>query len=362
VSGGQVLDADGHIVESGAELERFGWRGSSTGNAGMDALLARDQSSLQHALCSGVQPFSAETRMADMDREGIAVSVNYPTALLLVNQLGSCEAANEITRAYNSWAYETFTTPSGGRVLTMALVNIADPGAAVAEAHRAVVELGAPGVAVPPYAGHLHLDDPSLDPLWALAEELDVPIGVHGGRNTTDPLLPAASFRDQKRYYAMAHPFGQMTAMGDLAIGGVLERFPSLRVAFLEAGIGWARWYADRLDEAAESVHNQGTPGRELERPPSAYLLGGNCFVSCEPDEPGLQDLVRSLGEDLAVFSSDYPHFDCSFPHTTETITKHLPDTDLLQKVTVDNACRLYATVPDDRLQRRQTSQQHRTT
>jgi predicted TIM-barrel fold metal-dependent hydrolase len=229
-----VIDADGHVMESGAELAHYGWHGPS-GNSGMDRMLALEAFAFGRATVPGARPFCVETRLEDMDLEGIGVSVNYPSALLLLNQLGP-EVANSLARAYNSWAYETFTAPSGGRVLVMALVCIADPAAAVAEARRAVVELGAPGIVVPPFAGQVHLDDPSLDKLWALAEELDVAIGVHGGRSTTEPLLAPSSFRDARRYYAMAHPFGQMMAIGDLVIGGVIERFQRLRVAFLESG------------------------------------------------------------------------------------------------------------------------------
>ena len=114
----------------------------------------------------------------------------------------------------------------------MALVSLGDADEAVREARRAVQELAAPGIAVSPYVGQRHLDDSALDSLWSLAEELDVAIGVHGGRSTTRPLLSDESFRDSKRYYAMAHPFGQMMALGDLTLGGVLDRHPNLRVAF----------------------------------------------------------------------------------------------------------------------------------
>lgn len=337
----RVIDADGHVLENGRELARFGWSRSTSGHPSVDMLLAADPMSLDRAICKGAAPMVAETRLADMDAERVAVSVNFPTALLMLNQIPSLEVANELARSYNSWAYETFTVPSNGRVLTMALVNIADPAGAVTEARRAVVELGAPGIMVSPFAGNRHLDDPSLDPLWALAAELDTAIGVHGGRSTTGPLLPAASFRDQKRYYVMAHPFGQMMAMGDLVLGGVLERFGSLRVAFLEAGIGWVRWYVDRLDEAAESVVNQGTETVALSRAPSEFVFGGNCFFTCEPDEPGLADMVTAMS-DHVVFSSDYPHFDCSFPHTTEIFEEHLTDPVLRRKVGRDNPARLY--------------------
>lgn len=336
-----IVDADGHVVESMAEMARAGWNRPTTGNVFLDMLLNRDPFSMERALCAGASPFTAESRLADMDRERIGVSVNYPTALLLLNQIESVEIANELAHAYNGWAHDTFTVPTDGRVLTMALVNISDPAAAAAEARRAVTELGAPGICVPPFMGATHLDDPALDELWAVAAELDVAIGVHGGRNTTDPVMPSAQLRDQKRYYALSHPIGQMVALGDFVLGGVLERFPTLRVAFLEAGCGWVRWYVDRLDEAAENVENfEPWPG--LEQPPSAYALGGRCFFTCEPDEPGLEQVVRLLGDDLVLFASDYPHFDCAFPESTDDIAAHVTDPGLLQKITVDNPRRLY--------------------
>ena len=75
---------------------------------------------------------------------------------------------------------------------------------------------------------------------------------------------------------------------------------------------------------------------------PHEYVCGGNCFFSCEPDEPGLQDMVRAIREDIVVFASDYPHFDCSFPRTREQMAEHLTDPDIFRKVTIDNGHRLY--------------------
>jgi predicted TIM-barrel fold metal-dependent hydrolase len=287
-------------------------------------------------------PFTIEGRLADMDAEGIARSVNYPTALLMNNQLEPV-LANELAHAYNAWTYEAFTVPSNGRVLSMGLVHVGDPTTAVVEARRAVTEFGAAGIVISPFAGQLHLDDPQLDPLWAVAEELDVAVGVHGGRFTTEPLLSPSAFRDSRRYYVLAHPFGQMIALADMVMGGVFDRFPNLRVAYLEAAIGWVRWYADRLDEAAEISDRAGEANLQFQ--PSQYVYGGNLFFSCEPDEPGLLENVCSLGEEIVVFASDYPHFDCSFPETGNIITKSLSQAAVLKKVTIDNGWHLYGDV-----------------
>lgn len=338
----RVIDADGHVVENADEFARFGWDGRSTGYPALDMMLARGRELIQFGLCTDASPWDPEARLADMDREGIAVSVNYPTALLVLNQVEPA-IATDLCRVYNDWAHATFTEPTESRVRTMALVAIADPASAAREARRAVTELGAPGVAVSPFAGEVHLDDPALDALWDVCEELDVPVGIHGGRNTTEPLLPIEGFRDQKRYYAMAHPFGQMIAMGDLAVGGVFDRHPRLRVAFLESGVGWVRWYADRLDAGWADVRHPGAdPTAVSERAPTEYVFGGRCFFSCEPDEPNLAQVIDGVGREHVVFASDYPHFDCKFPHSVDAITEAGLDAAVLTAVTVDNPPRLY--------------------
>ena len=337
-----VIDADGHVVENGRELAELGWSGEATGDPIVDYLLGQPDEVKRLGLCADATPWDAEARVRDMDREGIEVSVNYPTALLLVNQLAPGPAA-ALCRVYNDWAFAKFTGPTDDRVRTMALVPIGDTDGALRETRRAVTELRAPGIMVSPYCGERHLDDPALEPLWSLVEELGVAVGVHGGRGTTPPLLPMQVFRDQRRYYAMAHPFGQMMAVGDLAMGGVLARHPSLRVAFLEAGIGWVRWYVDRLDEGWESV--TGRPGeaeQAIEAPPSEYVFSGNCFFSCEPDEPGLGSYLELVGADRVVFSSDYPHFDCKFPHSVDAIAAAGLTDALFEKVTIANPTRLY--------------------
>src|SRR5262249_17071072 len=226
-----------------------------------------------------------------------------------------------------------------------------DPAAAAREAIRAVRELGAVGVMVQPYAGDVHLCDRQLDLLWAAAEELGVPVGVHGSRHTCAPHLRSESFRDQARFYAASHPFQQQVAMGDLSLGGVLERYPRLKVVFLEAGVGWMPWFIDRLDEAYESVREDWIADRDtLARRPSEYLLSGNCWFSCEPDEPNLSVMVDALGDSQAIYASDYPHFDCDFP---DSVAELVEDSGLrghaLENVAGRNAGRLYGIGGDRR-------------
>jgi predicted TIM-barrel fold metal-dependent hydrolase len=135
-----------------------------------------------------------------------------------------------------------------------------------------------------------------------------------------------------------------MFAMTDVVLGGVLARFPTLRVAFLEAGIAWMPYWIERLDHAVQALGNQENGAEPaIDRKPSEYLLGGNCYFSCEPDEPLLAEMVDWLGEDQVIFASDYPHFDCSFPNSVQELVKVSGlSEEAITKVTSHNPNRLY--------------------
>jgi uncharacterized protein len=341
----EVIDGDGHVIERRPDLERHGWRGSGTDL--IEMLLSWQD---RDAWGSFIRPevrdgaFDPDARLRDMDKEGIDVAVNYPTPLLGVSDFADVESSISVCRAYNAWFSERYHAVAPDRLNGMALVPLADPPAAAREATRAVRDLGAVGVMVQPYAGDIHLCDRELDVLWRAVEELSVPVGVHGSRHTCAPHLRAESFRNQARFYAASHPFQQQMAMGDLSLGGVLERFPHLKVVFLEAGVGWMPSFVDRLDEAYESVREDWDADRDaLPHRPSEYLLSGTCWFSCEPDEPNLGVMVDALGEDHVIYASDYPHFDCDFPNSiAELIEESGLSRRVLEKVAGGNAARLY--------------------
>ena len=92
---------------------------------------------------------------------------------------------------------------------------------------------------------------PDLYPFFAEAQRLNVPVCIHVGAGDG---VPAGTERFDHPFYthAMAHPFEQMIAVLCVVVGGLLERFPRLKVAFMEAGAGWVPYWMERLDEHYE--------------------------------------------------------------------------------------------------------------
>ena len=123
----------------------------------------------------------------------------------------------------------------------------------------------------------------------------------------------------------ICHPFEQMAAMLDIVAGGVLERHPDLRVAFLESGLGWLEYWLDRLDGHFESMH-QHVPW--MKRKPSE-LFREQCFISIESDEAHRLPRLKELGVDGCVFwGADYPHYDCTYPGAVTDLEEHLAPLD----------------------------------
>jgi predicted TIM-barrel fold metal-dependent hydrolase len=122
--------------------------------------------------------------------------------------------------------------------------------------------------------------------------------------------------------------------------GGVPERFPKLRVAFLECGCGWVPYWMDRMDEEWEKRRSEAPL---LKKKPSQYLTGGTWFYATEPEESTLPYCLEKVGDDVILFASDYPHWDGGFPYMTAKLNGR-QDLSAKQKEKImrDNAARLY--------------------
>jgi predicted TIM-barrel fold metal-dependent hydrolase len=198
------------------------------------------------------------------------------------------------------------------RLFGMGIVPLQDPERAVAEARR-LRGLGLSGfISRPERFNGLALYDAACDPLWQAAVEDGLALAIHGSFGARMPGFSTGRYADNVFYdHMIAHPFGQMAVMMDLIAGGVLDRFPALRVGFFESGLGWIPYWLDRLDEHFE-VMGHHTPW--LVRRPSE-IFAEQCFVSMEADEAEGLAWMRDKGlAHCILWGSDYPHFDSTYP------------------------------------------------
>ena len=260
-------------------------------------------------------------RLKAMDTEGIDIAVPFPTLGLYVVDAREPDLNIAICRAYNDWLKKEYLSVDPRRLVGIAMITLRDVGAAVKELRRAVTELGFKGAYLRPNpVGGRTLDDPAYDPLYAEAQSLGVPLMFHEG---TDGQLPTAGLDRYDNFFmthAISHPFEQMLAALSIIAGGVLERFPRLKVAFLESGCAWLPFWLHRMDEHYEKRAHE-VPWLTME--PSHYFRR-QCMISCDPDEATIPSVVNYIGEDYVCWASDYPHWDAIFPGAVEELRKHM--------------------------------------
>ncbi len=284
--------------------------------------------------------YDPHARVRDMDAEGIDVSFLFPSLGLGYVALRDVELSIAACRAYNNWMAD-FCRPYPGRLYSIAPVPLFDVEAAIAEMRRVVREHGVRAVAVRPNPyGERLLSDPAYERFWSEAEELDCTIALHGAVGGDMPTAGFERYHDFFQRMVISHPLEQQMACMDLICGGVLERHPRLRVAFLEAGGLWVPYWLARLDEFYEKIGFM-VPKAKLK--PSEYFRR-QCFCACEPDDVALKTAAELGADDFLMWASDYPHYDCTFPGAVEELREHcaaLPEASR-RKVMGDNAARCY--------------------
>jgi predicted TIM-barrel fold metal-dependent hydrolase len=306
-----------------------------------------------------------DARVSDMDRDGIDVAVLYPSTALFFGPDDPIEAFHDVEfvldcqRAYNAWVAE-YCAAHPTRLFGMAGVPLQDPERAVAEAERAVNELGLQGVFVRPsaYVDELPLNHSVYDGFWAACQDLDIPVAFHPGVHVDTPgacrkfRLVAESENMMVTNMAMDELHGgsglgqavgntvdMIVTLGRLLMGGVCERFPRLRFLFLESGGGWIPTQLDRMDEQVKAFPLE---KRWLSLLPSEYFRR-QCWAGFEPEEWNLAACAEWLGTERVLWASDYPHPEFHpevVKELREAITG-LPD-DAQRKILGENAIAAY--------------------
>jgi predicted TIM-barrel fold metal-dependent hydrolase len=270
-----------------------------------------------------------------MDTEGIDIAVLYGVVSLGFYQVSDRALANAVCRAYNDWLAD-YCAADPARLKGTPALPLKWIDDACAEAERTVRDLGFVSLTVPCAVGERNADHPDNDPLYALAEQLDVPVGFHagGGRFAHSKFVDSYA-----QLHALEFPFNIMFAMTTVVCGGVLERFKRLRVSLLEAGVGWAPYFVERLDEHYEHRPHE-MPN--ITKAPSEYLADGRLFISTE-GEAGLAHAFDAIGSDCIVWASDYPHWDSDFPNgVSKVMTRDDLTADQKRSLFETNAKHLY--------------------
>ncbi len=303
---------------------------------GRPTALSRRKAERNGDVLESAELTDVDARLRQMDAEGIHLQVLYPTLFLghpLAEDVG---LGNALVRSYNSWL-AAVCARRPARLKWVCVVNLDDVPGACAELRRCKRELGAVGVMVLGMAGDRKLDQPAFEPFWAEAETLDLAVAVHIGWPSPTFLHLFDNVYDSQTVALYSSLF---IGFVDIVAGGVLDRHPRLRVAFLEAGTDWLPFWLGRMEHRAGAVGP--FYGYAAKRQPSEYLRGGQLYFGCEIDDRLLPQMAELVGPEYLLFASDIPHADREKDAAAELMGRtDLPET-TRQLILSENTARFY--------------------
>ncbi|MFM8304146.1 MAG: amidohydrolase family protein [Actinomycetota bacterium] len=337
------------IVVNGAGHEVWEFEGQTHYQVGMNALAGRRPNTyaIEPFRFDQMRPgcYDPHERVKDMDLGGIWASLNFPSMITgfcgrVYSSAKDPALGLAVTRAYNDWMYEEWWQQAPDRFIPLGITYLADAELAAAEIRRNA-ERGFVAVSLserPHRIGFPSIFDEYWDPVMRACEETDTVICLHVGSGGMAEAPPGA-----RQVGLGASLFGQLalTACAEWLWAGWVNRYPRLKIAMSEGGIGWVAMLLDRLDNIVDrSGYCDGGFGPD-NRPAEALKRN---FWFCTLDDPSTIDTRYRIGVENIMVETDYPHGDGTWPETQDLIERlwgHIPAEEL-RKMTHENAATLF--------------------
>jgi predicted TIM-barrel fold metal-dependent hydrolase len=328
-----IISVDGHVKAPRAAYREYidpKWRDSfdewlrGTEGTGDGFVGAQHGESMQ---------WDPTQRVAAMEQQGVMAEVLFangaPFAAGRLDFAPDPGETRQSNMAFNRWVLD-FCSQAPGRLHGQALVSFHDVDQAVRDVHWAK-EQGLVGILMPPlYPGSKFFFDPALDPVWAACVEVGLPLSQHGGTgapNYQPAGMPAFMV------LAAEHSFFSGRSLWQLILGGVFDRFPDLKISYIETETWWIGPMMTMLDGRArmrddwtEFAQAMGARN-EVKKLPSDYWRS-NCYAGISPFHPSMvgDGLSSDTGDDAgftihsenAMFGADFPHPESIVPEVKE--------------------------------------------
>jgi predicted TIM-barrel fold metal-dependent hydrolase len=292
---------------------------------------------------SGAQPrpTTPELRLADLDRDGVDAEIIY--GCLMINEMiANGEQRAWADRIYNDWAVDFAKRADPSRVYPLAIVPNNDPKVAADEVRRCA-GMGLKGGDLAFKRMSLPLYHHDWYQLWEAAAECHFPISFHstgfkGLRTPDTPEMEKEYMLPWRLVRSALFQLDTMEVLVSLIASGACEKYPTFNFVLGESGVTWLPYVFDRLDTEYEDR------GRALgfSLKPSDYFKRQG-YVTYQQDK-FMEPIIPLVGEDNIIWGADYPHPDCIWPSSRQTIEKNLGmvSAGVRRKITSENVTRLY--------------------
>lgn len=314
------------------------------------------------SVLDGPRNWDSARRLAETEADGVVAEVIFsnsspPFAPMLFTEFGEPEIGTDRDRrwagirAHNRWLADFCREAPGRRagIVQIYLPNIKGSVEEIRWAKENGLTGGVLLPGAPPGSGVPPLYAPEYEPIWAVCEELGMPLNHHAGAATPDfgNYLPQSMTMYMLEVKWWAH-----RALWHLMFSGVFERHPALQFVMTEVGIGWAPDVLRELDHFFNQMKNEketsehifgGPTVAKMSLKPSEYFAR-QCHLGASFLPPRECDSRHDIGIDRIMWGSDYPHTEGSYPYTRELLRLSfdgVPE-DEIQKMLAINAARVY--------------------
>jgi predicted TIM-barrel fold metal-dependent hydrolase len=349
------------VVRQPDGSDRWVFQGNEAGHFALGAVASwpKDEWNMDPGGYAEMRPgcYDVHERVRDMNAGGVLASMTFPTFAGFAGNHLSRGEDRKLTAiafsAWNDWHIDEWCGAYPGRFIPLSIVPLRDPDAMVAEIHR-VARKGSLAVSLPEMPHLLGL--PSFytdywDPVFRALSEMGLVTCLHIGMAFNSIALPAEA---PDHHRVILSPLLCALTVTDLFVANVFRRFPDLKVALSEGGIGWIPFYLDKIDRHIENqqwtglvVDDHGKSATEVFR---EHVLA--CFIS----DPSTLVLRDRIGIDNIAWECDYPHSDSTWPLGPEELRQELDGARLadqeIEQITCENACRFFRFDPFTRTTR----------
>jgi predicted TIM-barrel fold metal-dependent hydrolase len=276
-----------------------------------------------------------QQRLREQDQDGIDAEVFFPGASSpgIWRAIKDNDAYKAVVRAYNDWLGEDYCSADRDRLIGLGFLPWTGVDDAIAEMERCA-KLGLKGVNLGVFPSAKGYPTPEDDRFWAAAIDMGMPIAIHHQFDRSEerggPLVKFDAPKEIQERMPSTRGFAEhVTLFGregavnalQLALTGVFDRFPRLRLFFGETQIGWIPFFLE-MSEARYERHRYWAQRllnwKPMERRPTDYIQE-HCYWGFQHDRTGVE-LRDKIGVDRLIWAVDFPHQDSEWPHSMNLV------------------------------------------
>jgi predicted TIM-barrel fold metal-dependent hydrolase len=348
------------LVRNADGKEHWEFEGRDFGILGLNATVSwpKEEWGLNPSALAEMRPaaYLIDERIRDMNRNGVLASMCFPSlpgfSGRRFQEADDKDLARVMLSAYNDWHIDEWCASYPGRFIPLSIGPAWDMDAMVTEIER-VAAKGSRAISMPelPHIQGLPTYQSEYwDPFFRAVCDHDLVMCLHIGMGL-DAIDMGPDFSPDN--FMVLSTQVTVLAVQDLLWGPAMRKYPDLKVAFSEGGIGWIPFLMDRVDR---HYVNQRWTGQDFgEKMPSDVFR--EHALACFIYDPTALKLYEDIGIDILAFECDYPHSDSLWPDAPEVLLEQcngagLSDADI-DKISWQNVARFcdydpFAVIPKE--------------